>query len=147
MDSRRSLTCVVIAHQMWTLRRHGTLASATSASKLSILHQPCLYIYTRPPYSVKPALNYMFATKLRTLPSKPLSSMANIASLGRISAKTLSEKLIAGLDETNPSVAVVDVRDDGTLKKLFFPCLMFCIQCCIKLLDCRKKNKSTATAC
>ncbi|KAK3192114.1 Cdc25 phosphatase Ibp1 [Lecanicillium sp. MT-2017a] len=38
--------------------------------------------------------------------------MASIATLKRISAKSLSEKLIAGLDESNPSVAVVDVRDD-----------------------------------
>jgi hypothetical protein len=59
----------------------------------------------------------MFATKLRTLPSKAPSSMANIATLGRISAKALSEKLIAGLDETNPTVAIIDVRDDGTLTK------------------------------
>lgn len=66
----------------------------------------------------------MFATKLRALSSTPLSKMASIATLKRISAKSLSEKLIAGLDESNPSVAVVDVRDDGEYNSLTF-CLCY----------------------
>ncbi|OAR03000.1 hypothetical protein LLEC1_06636 [Akanthomyces lecanii] len=38
--------------------------------------------------------------------------MASIASLKRISAKDLSEKILAERDSTEPTYAIVDVRDD-----------------------------------
>lgn len=39
--------------------------------------------------------------------------MASIATLKRLSAKSLSEKILAERDAAEPSYAVVDVRDDG----------------------------------
>ncbi|KAG5983104.1 hypothetical protein E4U55_000748 [Claviceps digitariae] len=38
--------------------------------------------------------------------------MATIASLRRISAKSLSEKILAEVNSPNPSYAIIDVRDD-----------------------------------
>lgn len=45
--------------------------------------------------------------------------MASIASLKRISAKDLSERILAERDNAEPTYAIVDVRDDG---KLFGGC-------------------------
>lgn len=39
--------------------------------------------------------------------------MASIASLKRISAKDLSERILAERDAAEPTYAIVDVRDDG----------------------------------
>lgn len=41
--------------------------------------------------------------------------MASIATLQRLSAKSLSEKILAETDAAEPTYAVVDVRDDGEL--------------------------------
>ncbi|KAJ6783250.1 hypothetical protein PWT90_07496 [Aphanocladium album] len=41
--------------------------------------------------------------------------MASIASLKRISAKELSERILAEKDSTEPTYAIVDVRDDDYL--------------------------------
>ncbi len=48
--------------------------------------------------------------------------MTSIASLQRISAKDLSEKILAERDSSSaePTYAIVDVRDDGKLLFLFF---------------------------
>jgi Cdc25 family phosphatase len=49
--------------------------------------------------------------------------MATIATLQRISAKSLSEKILEEREAKDPTFAVIDVRDDGkeptTLKALF----------------------------
>lgn len=39
--------------------------------------------------------------------------MASVASLKRISAKDLSERILAERDSAEPTYAIVDVRDDG----------------------------------
>lgn len=43
--------------------------------------------------------------------------MASIATLQRISAKSLSEKILQEIEAKDPTFAIIDVRDDGT-----FPC-------------------------
>lgn len=45
-------------------------------------------------------------------------SMSNytVASLKRVSAKTLSEKILEEQGQAEPSFAVIDVRDVGTLR-------------------------------
>jgi hypothetical protein len=51
--------------------------------------------------------------------SKPLFSqartMTTIATLKRLSAKSLSEKIIEEVNATDPTFAVIDVRDNGKL--------------------------------
>jgi hypothetical protein len=49
-------------------------------------------------------------------------TMTTIASLRRMSAKSLSEKILAEKDSANPSYAIIDVRDDGTylLSQIYF---------------------------
>lgn len=48
-------------------------------------------------------------------------STFSIANLQRISAKNLSELLLAEqASGADPTLAVVDVRDDGTSRPLFF---------------------------
>lgn len=39
--------------------------------------------------------------------------MTTVASLKRVSAKSLSEKVLQEVDAKDPSFAIVDVRDDG----------------------------------
>jgi Cdc25 family phosphatase len=39
----------------------------------------------------------------------------SISSLQRLSAKALSEKILEEKEATDPTFAVVDVRDDGTV--------------------------------
>lgn len=52
--------------------------------------------------------------------------MASIANLKRLSAKSLSEKILAERDAAEPSYAVVDVRDDGkSLLSLAIPALIW----------------------
>ncbi|KAG6012652.1 hypothetical protein E4U54_007375 [Claviceps lovelessii] len=41
-----------------------------------------------------------------------IRSMSTVASLRRISAKSLSEKILAEADSPNPSYAIIDVRDE-----------------------------------
>lgn len=43
-----------------------------------------------------------------------IRTMTTIASLRRMSAKSLSEKILAEKDAANTSFAIIDVRDDGT---------------------------------
>jgi Cdc25 family phosphatase len=46
--------------------------------------------------------------------------MTTIASLKRLSAKSLSEKILEEVNTTDPTFAVIDVRDNGELAfKLF----------------------------
>lgn len=58
----------------------------------------------------------MLSTRvLGSLSFKASSTMASIATLKRISADQLSQKMLAERDATEPSFAIVDVRDDGKL--------------------------------
>lgn len=41
--------------------------------------------------------------------------MTTIATLKRLSAKSLSEKIIEEVNATDPTFAVIDVRDNGKL--------------------------------
>lgn len=65
----------------------------------------------------------MSISYIRSLLKLPASarSMATIASLPRMSAKTLSEKILAEQDAKDPAFAIIDVRDDG-----WFPHLTYC---------------------
>lgn len=46
--------------------------------------------------------------------------MTTVASLKRLSAKSLSEKILEEVNATDPTFAVIDVRDNGELAfKLF----------------------------
>jgi hypothetical protein len=47
-------------------------------------------------------------------------NMTTMASLRRISAKSLSEKILAEKDSPSPSYAIIDVRDDGMFIFQFF---------------------------
>jgi hypothetical protein len=49
----------------------------------------------------------------RRFSSSGTMSAPSIASLKRISAKTLSDKLLAESESPEPSIAVIDVRDNG----------------------------------
>ncbi|CAG9939685.1 unnamed protein product [Clonostachys rosea f. rosea IK726] len=56
----------------------------------------------------------MFISSIRSLFKLPVSArrMTTIASLPRMSAKTLSEKILAEQDAKDPTFAIIDVRDD-----------------------------------
>lgn len=43
----------------------------------------------------------------------PRRTMATIGNLQRMNAQTLSEKILAAKEGEDPTLAVVDVRDDG----------------------------------
>lgn len=47
--------------------------------------------------------------------------MTTIASLKRLSAKSLSEKILEEVNATDPTFAVIDVRDNGELAFKLFP--------------------------
>lgn len=53
------------------------------------------------------------ASTATTTTSRAMSSV-NIHTLQRMTAKTLSEKLLQEREAANPTFAVIDVRDDGT---------------------------------
>lgn len=66
-------------------------------------------------FYTSPQRHWMFS-KVRTpsiiVPS--IRNMASIATLQRISAKSLSEKILEEKEAQDPTFAVIDVRDDGT---------------------------------
>lgn len=49
---------------------------------------------------------------------KYVRAMTTIASLGRVSAKSLSERILEEQDAKDPTYAIVDVRDDGKTWRL-----------------------------
>lgn len=55
-----------------------------------------------------------FAIQPLSLSLSFIHTMTTIASLRRMSAKSLSEKILAEKDAANTSFAIIDVRDDGT---------------------------------
>jgi hypothetical protein len=57
-------------------------------------------------------------------------SMSNytVASLKRVSAKTLSEKILEEQEKAEPSFAVIDVRDVGTLYAHDFLTFFLCLR-------------------
>lgn len=54
----------------------------------------------------------LFSTNKRLFPTRSMSNFT-VASIKRVSAKTLSEKILAEQEQAEPSFAVVDVRDVG----------------------------------
>lgn len=56
----------------------------------------------------------MFLSKLRsTLKLRSTRTMASIATLQRMTAKSLSEKILEEREAKDPTFAIIDVRDDG----------------------------------
>lgn len=54
----------------------------------------------------------LFSANKRLFATRSMSNFT-VASIKRVSAKTLSEKILAEQEQAEPSFAVVDVRDVG----------------------------------
>lgn len=54
----------------------------------------------------------LFSATKRLFPTRSMSNVT-VASIKRVSAKTLSEKILAEQEQAEPSFAVIDVRDVG----------------------------------